>query len=386
MRPLLPPEDGLELRDIEQSPRAVDEPLVDRIQGGAAPEQQIAAVLELVAGIAVAELRARLLVEVQGEAQATRVDPTVTDLGQSPYRVLLTQGLCELIQGLERSPHEAVALLLDGDGVRVGLAVDPFVPVEHELHPERWVPADLDRDVAPLLVDQVKVVVVDVGPGLLAGQVRRPGLALRHLPHQGRRLRDQDEKEALKRRVLGQILLRHLVLARARDAVDHRDVVCVGVGVQPPAETSRQALQMLLVQRRVGASQAPPPGAEAPTLLAERNVAVQDDPVDAVVVPVEQILMIGGEIVGFVHGGRFYQSRDVSFTAGLRRRPSFPQRSLGKSVAAYRAAVPLPPLAPRPDTPPASTQTAFSVNTVHTVASQTATSVSNPTNQRNSRL
>jgi hypothetical protein len=92
---------------------------------------------------------------------------------------------------------------------------------------------------------------------------------------------------------------------------------------------------MLLVQRRVGASQAPPPGAEAPTLLAERKVAVQDDAVDAVVLPVEQILMIGGEIIGFVHGQTALSESRRLFYSWSPQETLFSQRSLGKSVDSF---------------------------------------------------
>ena len=63
---------------------------------------------------------------------------------------------------------------LQGDGLRAGLPFDPFVTVEHELDTERRVSAHFDGEVTPLGVDEGKVVMIDVGPGLLALQVGAP--------------------------------------------------------------------------------------------------------------------------------------------------------------------------------------------------------------------
>ena len=51
---------------------------------------------------------------------------------------------------------------------------DRFVTVEHELDTERRVSAHFDGEVTPLGVDEGKVVMIDVGPGLLALQVGAP--------------------------------------------------------------------------------------------------------------------------------------------------------------------------------------------------------------------
>ena len=59
---------------------------------------------------------ARLLGQVEAEAQAGGVDPPITDLGQAPYRRGLRQGVCELSQaGGVGEAGEAVALLDEPD-------------------------------------------------------------------------------------------------------------------------------------------------------------------------------------------------------------------------------------------------------------------------------
>jgi hypothetical protein len=72
--------------------------LEDLIHPAAQLEQQIPAVLQLVVRILVPEPTPLLLFQIQSEAQATGVDPTLADLAQPPYRRFLGQGICDLRQ------------------------------------------------------------------------------------------------------------------------------------------------------------------------------------------------------------------------------------------------------------------------------------------------
>jgi hypothetical protein len=60
----------------------------------------------------ISEPGALLLLDIQSEAEAARIDPTLTDLSQPPYRVVFTQGICDLVQGLERTTYKAVTLAI----------------------------------------------------------------------------------------------------------------------------------------------------------------------------------------------------------------------------------------------------------------------------------
>ena len=189
---------GLQLRHVELAPGAIDQPLEHGIEGGSTGEQEIAAVLDLVGGVAIAEMRPLLLLEIQREAETAGVYPTVTDLGKSPYGVLVAQGLCELIQGLERATHEAVTLLADGDSLPAGLALDPFVTVEHDLNPEGRMATHLDGDVAPVGINEMEVVMINEGPRGLALQVGDTVGAVLDLPDQAWCLGYEDEKQSSK--------------------------------------------------------------------------------------------------------------------------------------------------------------------------------------------
>src|SRR5258707_15495273 len=112
-----------------------------------------------------------LLVEVEGEAH-TGVNPTLADLAQSPYRPLFGQGLCYLRQaGGVRDSSKTVSLLGEGDARLARLAGDVLMAVQDHLGRKGGMTADLDGEMAPVRVEDVKRVVVDIGHRLLAFDV-----------------------------------------------------------------------------------------------------------------------------------------------------------------------------------------------------------------------
>ena len=220
VRAVLPSEDGLELLKVKQPAGSCEHPLVNCVEACAAFKQKVAAVFKLISRILVSESGTLLLLKVQSEAQAARIDPTLTDLSQAPYSVSFTQGIRDLVQGLERTTYKAVTLLAAGDGFFAGTAFDPFVSVEHHLQGKGRMAAHLDGEVAPLFVDEVKVVMIHIRPLLTALQVRHVTFTAVDLPHQRRCLGHQNQKQTNEVRLLRQISLGELVLALCTGAVD----------------------------------------------------------------------------------------------------------------------------------------------------------------------
>src|SRR6201993_1136632 len=119
-------------------------------------EHQVATVFDLIAGVLIAEPAALLLVEVEREAQAA-IDPTLADLAQSPYSPRLGQGVCDLRQACGVGDRrKAVSFLVKAEACLARLAGDVFVAVQHHLGGERRMPADLDRQMAPVGVEDVE--------------------------------------------------------------------------------------------------------------------------------------------------------------------------------------------------------------------------------------
>ena len=262
-------------------------------------KQQIPTVLELITRIPIVKPRKPLLFQGQGEAQTTRINPTVTDLGQSPYSVQGTQGICDLVQGLERTSDKTVTLLHQGDGLLAGSTFDPFVTVEQNLNTKRGMPTHLDRHMPPFFVDKVKMIMVYIGPGPLPLQMRNPILTRSDFPYQRRGLGYQDQEKSLKLRIAGPMLLGQLVFAHPRLTMEERNTLLFGIRMDPATEASSHPLQMFLIEALVGIGQLSPPVAKPAALLAQGKIAVEHNPVHTVITSFQKLFVVLGEIVIF---------------------------------------------------------------------------------------
>src|SRR6266566_1075604 len=161
---MLVSEDGFDGREIEWGTAAVDERLKHLVHVPAHLEDQISTVFDLIVGVLITEPTALLLIEVEREAD-TGVNPTLADLAQSPYSPLLGQGLCDLRQACGvRDRRKAVSFLGEGDARLARLAGNVLVAVQDHLGGEGRVPADLDREMAPVRIEDVKRIVVHIEP------------------------------------------------------------------------------------------------------------------------------------------------------------------------------------------------------------------------------
>ncbi len=292
------PEQGPQPRHVQPGPGPVHDgvegPFHDRTGG----EDEVAAVLDLIDRVGVAESAAALLVQVQPEAQAGGVNPPVDDLAQAPYSPGLGQGVCDLSQALGLTDAgEAVALLREGYARRVCLAGHVLVAVEDDLRTERRVTAHLDRQMPKRRVDDVERVVIDELPSLL--QVADPpGAGAGHLPHRRRRPGHQDQEHARADRVLAQELLGDAVLAVLGRAVDHRHPVRSRPRPYPPGEPAGQPDQVRVVQRLITVIVQPaPPRPEPARVVPQREVRVEHDPVHTVIRAGQQLPVAFGEFI-----------------------------------------------------------------------------------------
>src|SRR5271163_4702359 len=206
-------------------------------------ENQISAVLHLIVGEVIAKVAALLFLKVECKAQTGAVNPPFTDLAQSPYSPLLGQGRCDLCEASRISDGgEAVCFLDEPDARLASLTGHVFMTVQDHLGGEWWMPADLDGDMPPVTVENMKRVVVDIG-FLPLKVIIRPDV-----PHRRLGATDQDQKQAFGDRRLGQIVIGHVMLALPCHTVDDRNVVRLGIASQAPAESAGQPHQMGIVQ------------------------------------------------------------------------------------------------------------------------------------------
>src|SRR6201981_252446 len=102
---------------------------------------------------------------------------------------------------------------------------------------------------------------------------------------------NQDQKQALGDRRLGQVFFCQIVFALPCGTVDHRNAMCLGIAANAPAEAAGHPHQVGVLKRLVGPGQRPPPHAEPAGIMPHPEIAVQDDAIDAIVTAAQKVLV-----------------------------------------------------------------------------------------------
>src|SRR5258708_1343242 len=216
-RPAFVSEDRLDRLQVQRRPAAINQGLEDLLHAPANHEDQISAILHLIVGEVVTKSAAFLFPEIEREAQ-TRVNPPLTDLVQSPCSPLPGQGLCDLREaGCVADIGKTVAFLGEPDTRLARLAGDVFMTVQDHLRGERWMSADLDGDMPPVTVENMKRVVVHIWLLPLKVIIRL------HVPHWRLGSTDQDQKQTFVDRRFHQISTAHAMLALPRQPITDRN-------------------------------------------------------------------------------------------------------------------------------------------------------------------
>ena len=184
--------------------------------------------------------------------------------------------------------------------------------------------ADLNGDVAPIGIQDVKGVVVHVGHRGLALEV----MVGADVPHRGPSAADQNQKQPAGDLGLGQVFLGKVVLALSDRTVDDRNAVGFGIAAHATAETACHAHQVGVVQRVIRSGQRPPPQTEPAGTMPHREISIQHDPVHAIVAAAQQILVQSAQPI---HDGGHATSTAPSIS-NCPEGATFSQPGLRKSV------------------------------------------------------
>lgn len=157
--------------------------------------------------------------------------------------------------------------------------------VQDHLGRERRMPADLDGDMPPVTVENMKRVVVHVRRLPLKVIIRL------YVPHRCLGSTGQDQKQTFGDRRLGQIIVGDVMLALPCRTIDDRNAVRFGVASNTSTEPAGQPHQMGIVQRLVRSGERPPPHAETARAMPHPEIRVQNDAVYAIVAATQQFLV-----------------------------------------------------------------------------------------------
>ena len=142
--------------------------------------------------------------------------------------------------------------------------------VQDHLGVERRMAPDLDSDVAPFRIEDMERVVVHIRHRLLSFDV----VSRADIPHRRLRPTDQNQKQALGDRRLGEIFFGKLMLALPCRTVDHGDAVCLGITANATAEPAGQPHKVGVFERLVRSGQRPPPHPEPARTMAHASIMI----------------------------------------------------------------------------------------------------------------
>ena len=198
---------------------------------------------------------------------------------------------------------KTVVLLAEVDSFFLRLTGHVLVTVQHHLCAKGRVSAHFDRQVPPVRVQDMKRIMIDVGPWLF-GYKRSEfaGTGPWCIPNQCWSLRHQNQEEAgfylMGREMFGC----DGMLTLPGRTVHHGNRILFGPSSQTATEAPRHAHQMMVVQVVVGALQRTPPRAQASSAMPHREVRVSDHTIDAIVTALDQIAVESAQLVRHAFG------------------------------------------------------------------------------------
>ena len=186
-----------------------------------------------------------LLFPIKGETQATAINPTLADRLQSPYSLLSREGICDLSQAHGVGDlSKTVALLGKADSGFSCLAGDVLMTIKDHLSRERRMAADLDGDVAPLRIEDMKRIVVDIG--------HRPFwfdmMVGANIPHRRLSSAHQNQKQALGDLGLCQVFFGQFMLVLPGVTMQKWNVLGFRIPMNAAAKTARHPHEVSVVQ------------------------------------------------------------------------------------------------------------------------------------------
>jgi hypothetical protein len=114
-----------------------------------------------------------LVLHREAKAQTSAIEPALTE-GWERGRQLLSQPPSgEKIDGLVVAARDKTIAVLDhAILMAAGLALDPFLTIENDLGAQGRIATHPHQDMAPVRIEDLEAVMLEVGPGILASRIK----------------------------------------------------------------------------------------------------------------------------------------------------------------------------------------------------------------------
>ena len=187
----------------------------------------MAAVFQLPGGEFVAEAAWGLVLDGQAKAQTSALEPALTYRLERASQLVTKQLLGEQIDRFEIAACDKTIAFLDHTmAVLAGLALDPFMAIEHDLGSKGRIATNPNHDMAPLRIDDLEIVMLHVRPGSTMAKIDNLALGIvANLPNRCRSSPDEHGKDAAEFWILGQVRFGDPMFFISGMAIDEGDIV-----------------------------------------------------------------------------------------------------------------------------------------------------------------
>jgi hypothetical protein len=296
---MLGAKDGLDHLEVQGGSRSVNDTMKHLIQVASSLKEKVTTIFALVDRIGVTESTFLLLPTLQSEAQ-TSINPTLTGPNQAPYRARGSHGVCDSGQACGvRDLCKTVTLFGERNPAFLGLTSHVFMTVEDHLSIKGRMRAELDSQMPPLWVHDMKRILIDIrGLGLDVGD---PLLGAVDLENGHGCQSSNDAEDASETGIFGDMLFGQFMLPFSTLTVNQRNALLCGISVNSSAKATRESHEMGIIEILIIPSQLAPPSSESSGGLGHNEIGIEHDAIDTIICAVKIALIIVTELIWHHH-------------------------------------------------------------------------------------
>lgn len=177
-----------------------------------------------------------------------------------------------------------------------------FMAVEHNLSIEGRMWTQFDSYMSPVIIDNVKRIMIDVWLRLFLADINTTVAVMSHIPHRTGSPSNQDIGKTAKSCIFGKILLGNFMFTLTTLTMNKWDSILISISANPAGKSSGKTYQMHIVKILIPTAGQPAPlCAETAIGLGHDEIGIENNAINTIIRAVQKILIICAEIVKSFH-------------------------------------------------------------------------------------
>ena len=187
--------------------------------------------------------------------------------------------------------------------------------VEHNLSIEGRMWTQFDSYMSPVIIDNVKQIMIDVWLRLFLADIDTAVTVTSHITHRTGSTSDQDAEKTSESRIFGKILLDNFMFTITTLTMNKWDTFSISISTNPAGESSGKTHQMHVVEIVIPTvGQPAPPGSETTIGLSHNKIGIENNAINTIICAVRKIVVICAEIAKSFHITRPWLQNYYLFT------------------------------------------------------------------------